>query len=223
MSSCASDRDRMPSRLIGIGNALGFFLISFGIFLGLICQNVFSYSEMVSYWRVFILYPGVVSIFRLAAFPYVMPKETPEYILDNDADPTKCRAELIQSYSVIYTLESATDLAEQRIVERSSTSYKRVILGYRDMFKPRYRKSLAACCLLAYIYQFCGINYFSVYSTAMFDSMAGIGKQVSLATGSTLLLVSMISPLFTIYTGRKILSLLPASLTEWASCSSSLA
>jgi len=131
-----------------------------------------------------------------------MPTETPEYIMDTHKDLEKCKGELIKAYGTIYTLETATQMAEESMQERANRN-KMEVLGYIDMFKKRYRKALAASCLLAFLYQFCGVNYFSVYSTAIFDDMAGIGKEVSFASGVALLATSIFTPLFMTKFGRK--------------------
>ena len=193
----------LPSKLISIGNALAFFLIGLGILMGLVCQNIFSYDTLVSYWRIFLLYPGLVSIFRLCSFPCVMPTETPEYIMDTHKDLEKCKGELIKAYGTIYTLETATEMAEEAIKHRQNKAAGTPALRFREMFTKKYIKSLGAISLLCFIYQFSGVNYFSVYSTAVFDDIAGIGKEMSLATGLAQVFFCLFTPLFMTKFGRK--------------------
>ena len=74
----------LPNHLCGIGGALGNLFLALGMTLGFICQNIWTYEEITEYWRVFLIYPLIVSILRILLFTLLFKTDTPKYYFERE-------------------------------------------------------------------------------------------------------------------------------------------
>ena len=72
----------LPNKLCGIGGGMGVFFVMVGVLLSSVSQNIWSYDTLVKYWRWLVIYPMVVELMRVVAFPFLFKTETPIFIFN---------------------------------------------------------------------------------------------------------------------------------------------
>lgn len=192
----------LPNRLCGLGNGLGYIALTIGIVLSYLNQNIWDYSSITNYWRLFFIYPIAVSIFRLICFPFLFKKDSPKYIFLSKSSSEAARQEIRESLKPVYAdsaLDAVTD-STLHSLERESTKGKANVL---TMFSKRYIRQLMSSFFVAFIQQWCGINFLIFYSTSLFDKLAGIGKEMALFIGLGNLVGGIISTILITRSGRK--------------------
>ena len=78
-----------------------------------------------------------------------------------------------------------------------------VTVSFRQLFSKQYRRQFFAGCFLAFALPFSGTNFFYLYSTILFDQIAGNGKTVTLVSFITNHVTSYIMIVSVMYFGRK--------------------
>ena len=74
----------LPNKLCGIGGTLGNLFMAIGSMMSFLCQNFWTYEELVEYWRVFLLYPLVVSLLRILLFSLLFRTDTPKFYFERE-------------------------------------------------------------------------------------------------------------------------------------------
>ena len=88
----------LPNKLCGIGGSLANIFICVGMMLSYLCQNIWSYQDLVDYWRLFLAYPLVVSLVRLVLFVFLFRTETPKCIFEraiSKSQPKKTKQNIV--------------------------------------------------------------------------------------------------------------------------------
>lgn len=78
-----------------------------------------------------------------------------------------------------------------------------VTVGFKQLFSKQYRRQFFAGFFLAFSHQFSGTNFFYLYSTVLFDQIAGNGKTVTLISFLTNHITSYVMIICVMYLGRK--------------------
>lgn len=76
-------------------------------------------------------------------------------------------------------------------------------IKFNELFGPKYRRQFASGCFVSLAQQLTGINFFSFYSTVLFDSISGNGKTVTLIVGLVKAAGTIVSLFTTLKLGRK--------------------
>ena len=192
----------LPNRLCGLGNGLGYIALTIGIVFSYLNQNIWDYSSITNYWRLFFNYPIAISIFRLICFPFLFKKDTTKYVFICSTNLEAARPEVRECLRPVYA-DSALDAVTEATLhslERESTKGKATAV---TMFSKRYIRQLLSACFVAFIQQWSGINFLIFYSTSLFDKLAGIGKEMALYIGLGNLVGGIISTILITRSGRK--------------------
>lgn len=257
--------EMLPNKLCGIGGIVCYFFLTLGVLFSFLCQNIWEYKDLVDYWRVFMVYPLIVSVIRLSCFPFLFKADSPKYLYEkaNEASipkhsskihpssPTtpdanegknhlgnhnvepvitttgaETERSLIKapegkapisdlhhikgydsikaSFSYIYHEDDLEKVTQENIKfwekqkEEGTTKVRFV-----ELFTSKYWKQFLSGSFMSFAQQISGINFFSFYSTTLFDQISGNGKMVTLVVG----LVNVAGCFFSVFTtfkfGRK--------------------
>jgi len=192
----------LPSRLCGLGNGLGYVALTIGVVLSYLNQNIWDYQSLTKYWRLFLLYPKILSVIRLCIFPFLFKKDTPKYIFLKAETPEAARPDIRESLMPVYA-DSSLDAVTDRYIDRLEREKLKGKATAVTMFSKRYIKQLLSGCYVAFIQQWNGINFLLFYSTSIFDKLAGIGKEMTLYIGLGNLAGGIISTILITTAGRK--------------------
>ena len=135
-------------------------------------------------------------------------KETPPSPIpeteDSRASHVKGFDAIKEAYSYIYHEDDVVKVALENIKywekqrEEGSTKVK-----LSELFTAKYRRQLISGSFVSMAQQVSGINFFSFYSTVLFDSISGNGKIITLVFGLVNLGGTFVSVITTFKLGRK--------------------
>lgn len=155
--------------LIQIFNSAA-LIVAFGLGLMLPTDN-FNKSNLNSLWSFMFIFPGVLALYQLMYFIFIMKLDSPKWYLDNGL-----RNKAKEALSYIYMPESIdVGLMRFRILRNDTEmSEERLIVTFKDIFTDKkYRKMLRIGIMLAIIQQMSGINAAIFYSTEIFNRIGG--------------------------------------------------
>ena len=193
----------LPNKVSGFGNSFSYLAITVAILLAFVTQNIFSFNTISKNWRIFYVWPLIISIIRLILFPFFIKTDTPKYLFNKNQDPEIAKKNILEAYQTIYQPEDAIVATENAILlfEKQRSEGKVTIL---TLFSKTYRKRLFSGCSVAFIQQVSGIAFLIFYSTVIFDEIKeGYGKTMALMIG----IANVVGSLMAIYliekAGRK--------------------
>lgn len=193
----------LPNSVCGFGSGFFYLMMTTGTLTGYVTQNVFDRAFLVENWRYILLFPGIISIARLVLFPIFIKTDTPKYIYFSEKNKKKAEAMIARVYSHIYISTDALAATSDAISHFEQDSQKGQV-GVSSLFSTKYRKRFTSGILVAFTLQFSGINFFTFYSTKLFDSIEdGYGKTMTLVIGINNFFGSMLAIYFIGKLGRK--------------------
>ena len=192
----------LPNSVCGFGNGFGYAALSLGSLMSFLSQNVLDYQGLVDYWRVVLVYPQIVSIVRLILFPFFIPHDTPKYLFMRSKTKEEGEQLVRRSTSLIYN-PAATETNINTTVAFLSKQKEGGKLTLSKLFSKKYRLRLFSGCFVSLAQQISGINYFYVYSTAIFDDISNNGKVVTLIIGISNMIGALAVPYLISKLGRK--------------------
>ena len=171
----------LPNKISGIGNTAGYIASTTAMLLGFATQNILTNNQMVEYWCYLLSATAVISVLRLILFPIFLRTDTVKFqYLSSQKDEAYDRVLLVMSS--VYTPKHA-DTAAKEAISTFNKQAEESSVGLSSLFRTENRMRLFSGCFLAFAQQLCGINFFIYYSTAIYDSINGSGKTMTLVIG----------------------------------------
>ena len=90
----------LPNKLCGIGGGIGVFFLTLGLLISSLCQNIWNYDVLVEYWRWLVIYPMMIELMRVIAFPFLFKTETPPFIFNKILSESKVKKTFKQAPSI---------------------------------------------------------------------------------------------------------------------------
>jgi len=119
-----------------------------------------QYSEL--FWRLFMVLPGLVSLMRTLLLIFVLPYETPKYLVLQGHDESAVKV-LEKIYKGSAVQEQFDQLQEEKKLQDQSGK-----LTYKELSSKTYKRRLFVGCGLSLLQQLSGINAFSMFSNKIF-------------------------------------------------------
>lgn len=173
----------LPNQICGFGNSFAYLVITFGILLSYLTQNIFSYGTIVKYWRIILLWPLVISVVRLALFPFFIRTDTPKYVYSSIRDKQAARDRVKAVMLTIYDAQDS-EKATATVVALFNKQESAGPVSFLSLFRAKYRSRNLSGCSVAFFQQLSGIVFIVFYSTDLFNSFKqGSGKTLTLIVG----------------------------------------
>ncbi|OMJ66023.1 hypothetical protein SteCoe_37286 [Stentor coeruleus] len=174
--------------IIQIFNCIS-FIVAFGLSLILPTENYVN-DDFNYFWSVIFIFPGLLAIYQLGYFLFIMKLDSPKWYLDNNEQE---KAQEILEY--VYMPESL-EIGLLRFGSKKKIQNKdeKLVISYKSLFtEGKYRKMLRNGIMLAIIQQLSGINAAFFYSTDIFNRLGG--KDIAMARVYTFIMgiVNMIA------------------------------
>lgn len=169
-----------PKSVSGFGGTFIYVNITFSILVSFIEQTIFGVDTLVKYWRVFLIWPVIISIARMVLIAALIRVDTPKFYLARTKDESQLRRKIVDSLKYLYQEVECDSEAEKIIEENRKESQE---IGIVELFGPTYRFRAFGGCLLNLLQQLCGINFLIFFSTDLFNDLSGNGETMTTVLG----------------------------------------
>ena len=175
--------EMLPNSVCGFGNAFSYLNITLAILLSYSTQNIFSYDTLVSDWRYFMLWPAVISIARLALFPFFVRTDTPKFLfITSKQDEEIAEPRIRNALGLVYVGDDIPAAVNDAISQyKKELSQGQITL--KMLMGPKFRKRLISGCFVTFAQQASGINFLIFYSNNLFSDFNANVKLMTLIVG----------------------------------------
>jgi len=171
-----------PQKLAGVGNTMIYSTVTFFLLMTFIQQAIFSYDTLVTYWRVFLTYPAIVSVVRAVLLIKCFEFDSPKDVMRIHGSSPHLRDELRICLQPIYRDEGIEDKVEELLEQHQAAGQEKPVSIF-EVLQVRYRRVMKSGLFLNIGQQLSGINFLVFFSTELFDRISGNGKTISFVFG----------------------------------------
>ena len=211
----------LPKSVSGFGGIFIYTSITFAILVSYLQQTFFSQEFMGKHWRIFLIWPLILSFIRIILLLKFVPMETPQFYLARITNNDQILKEtLINVLSPLYESSQIEEEVDKLIAENKVDKKE---TSFLQLFSSRYLYRTIGGCLINLSEQFCGVNFLVFFSTDLFNEISNNGEFMTTVLGVANFFGSFIAIYavqkfgrrFNIVTGV-LVQLLSFSLLSWA-------
>ena len=176
-----------PEDISSIGGIFIYAGIAISLLVGSCQQFILGSDFMAEYWRVFLLWPTIISIARIILIMALIKTDTPKFYLMNKYEfMDKKREQLALKYrletclSYLYEESEVGDKADTLIADNLIQKKQTTFL---ELFSKKYLYRTVVGSFLNAAQQFSGINFLIFFSTDLFNNLSGNGDLITLVIG----------------------------------------
>jgi len=202
----------IPKKQSGVANTSLFAAMTGMITVAYIQQNIFTQSQILQYWQYILCWPAIFILLKVLLMPIVLPTESPKFFIKKNYDKPDLREKLQKMYSHTYRESQTFNIADSCIKVYTQQQKASVIENdgeekacaeLRNLTGEYSRKRLLSGLVVAFSQQICGVSFFALYSTDLFNRISGKGKQVTFFLAISKILGGLFAVIFMKAFGRK--------------------
>ena len=193
----------LPKKLSGVANSTLYACNAAALFFAYIQQKIFTDEQMVANWRLILCWPIIPALFKAIFLPFVIKRESPKFFIKNNENLPELKERLNDIYKDTYRHSQVVDITEGTIKVFNDQKKAAPNQGFSILFTKLMRRRLMTAVLVAMSEEMCGMTYFSLYSTDLFNRINGTGKQMTFTIALTKLCAGIVAVFCMKFFGRK--------------------
>lgn len=186
--------EMLPARLASLGNMYMYIAVAGLMLVPFIQQFIFSYQTLVEYWRIFMVYPMIISVIRFVVLFKYLNFDSTKFISSKFAEDPKYEDILRANLREVYADESLQTKVEEAMTEQKKSGNS-VVSAWEVCTNEKYRWPMISALTVMIGQQLAGVSFLVFFSTEFFESVSGNGKTASFCVGVGNLLGGLVSSL----------------------------